>query len=652
MKIENLFEQISSLDSFDEKSGVLADAVISSLDAPINNAALMCGLIYWFNEGVIRSFINDDFLVKEAINTILHLPFVEAKGNGFTFHESVRNGLRSSYEKEPDLILKAYSTALPELLNNMEDDMAAITATFGLIATNDSRADDTISSIIERFTNSHQLNKLKIFTQDMQEVLWLAQDNTLSDKRWVQIGWVQFLSNKLNDVISSCERAIRVNHSSEDAYLLRATVSKIKGDFDIALDELNDTVSRFPNSTKAYLSRADLHLLREDYGHASLDYYKVLEIDPKSGFAYIGLAKIFRQKGNKAKQLSLYKQAIDLDPENIWIYMERGSVLSGDGQYEEALRDFNKVLEINPAVDLALIGRATVYENQEEYDIALTDLENVLAINSENVLAIYKMASIYYRQHKYHDALIRLQEVLSLNPAFIQAYESLWKTHVKLGEIHQAREYFLKALALPSQEPKYYTGLILVASKQKQFELGILAAQKGLETNSDTAKFLLVLGIFYIQTGELELAESNLNKVLSLKEGKSMEETVTVNLGIIRWLKGDKPAAQELFQRTAHLITEKQKRSNYYDNSGKNSSKKRALQEQSTNDLYILGWINMVLGQTETGMSQIKKSVENALYKEGKLLDLRDWTSVISKLPDAPMGLQEIQSWLDEELLE
>jgi tetratricopeptide (TPR) repeat protein len=652
MKIENLFEQVSTLDSFDEKSGILANAVISSLPSPINDAALMCGLIYWFNEDIIRSFINDDTVAKEATDTILHLPFVEAKGIGFTFHESVRNGLRSSYEKEPDLTIKAYSTALPELLNNMEDDMSAITAAYGLIATNDSIADATIFSMLERFTRSHQLNKLKIFAQDLHEVLWLAQDDTLSDNRWVQIGWLQLSSNKLDDAIASCEHALRVHSSNEDAFLLRATVYLARGDFDTALNTLNETVSKFPKSVKAYLSRASLYILREEYSHASSDYYKVLDIDPKSSLAYMGLARIFKQKGNKKKQLSLYKQAIDLDPENIWIYLDRGTVLSEDGQYDEALSDFSRVLEINPAVDLALIGRATVYEIQEKYDLALADLQNALDINPDNVIALHKMSNIYYDLNKFQEALKIIQEILSHNPEYVLVYESLWKVYNKIGDIQQARIYFLKALDSPSQNSSYYFSLALTAKRHKEFELGILVAQKGIELGLDNARFYFILGSFYILIGELELAEVNINKAFDFKLSKQFEVDRYINLGVIRWLKGDKSAAWQMFQQAKQQIIQQLKEAAHFGISKKNASKKQVAEEQAREQLLMLGWLNIVMGQTEIGMSQIRQHIKNNPSDDIGFLDLRDSTNVILKLPDAPNGLRDLQNLIDDVLKE
>ncbi|RPJ66930.1 MAG: hypothetical protein EHM20_17340, partial [Alphaproteobacteria bacterium] len=244
MKLDDLVTELGKSNSFDEKSGLLADAVISRIGPPVADIALMCGLIHWFNEGVIKRLLNESYQAEDTINTILSLPFVEVRGSGFVFHNSTRSGLLLLYRRQPEKIVEAYSKALPELLNDLDnDDDAAIAVAYGLIATNDSRTDDMVSSLVGRFIAKYQINTLKIFVEEIKEVLWLSNEKIFSPKRWIQIGWLQFANGKFNDVISSCEQALRVDPGSEEALLLRATTKKVESDFDSALSDLNEVIS-------------------------------------------------------------------------------------------------------------------------------------------------------------------------------------------------------------------------------------------------------------------------------------------------------------------------------------------------------------------------------------------------------------------------
>lgn len=651
MKPDDLIAQLSSSNSFDEKSGLLADAIISKMDSPTANTALMCGLIYWFNHSVISKYINDDSLVDDATKAILALPFVELHGNGFSFHNSTRAGLLLLYKKQPEQIINAYLSALPELLNNWEDDDAAATAVYGLIATSDPNTEEKLLSITKRFTDKHQLNKLKLFIKGMKEVFWLLDKNILSDKGWSQISWLQFIDGKVNDAVSSCNQALQIHPKSENLLLLRSTINKVRGKFDISLSDLNKVVSINSKSVNAYLGRADLHLLENEYSHASMDYYKALELDPKSSMAYMGLARIFKEKGNKAKQLALYKKAIESDPNNIWVYLERGSAYLEANEFEKALDDFNKIIEISPLDEIALIGRSAVYQSSKRYDLALLDLQKVLNINSENVLALHKKGQIYYKEGKYNDAIVAFEKVLSINAEYSLVHEDLWKTCTKVNDIEGARRYFLNAINISTQQPNYYMPLIFSARHLRQFDLGVLAAKKALEMDSDLdATYNNALGYLYTQIGELNLAEEHLQKALSITGVSYHSEYIFINLGVVKWLEESKIEALEYFRKAVDRILKQKRELNKFDGNKKRTTAKKALNQDINKDSYVLGWTAIMTGNSDLGISQIVSYIEKYPDEQLALLDLRDWITAVKKSSDIPSGINELQDIVEKEI--
>jgi len=117
------------------------------------------------------------------------------------------------------------------------------------------------------------------------------------------------------EVIESCDEAIKANPEDDDAYFWRGLAYNEQSNYKKAADDLTNSIKlRSGNTAVALVYRAGT--------------YSAL--------------------GQHQKALDDYNMAISLAPTYLTIYMERGQEYHRLRQYRKAIQDYNKEISLNP----------------------------------------------------------------------------------------------------------------------------------------------------------------------------------------------------------------------------------------------------------------------------------------------------------------
>lgn len=92
-------------------------------------------------------------------------------------------------------------------------------------------------------------------------------------------------SGNYDEAIDKLNEAIRLNPKDPRAYRLRANVYFAQGNFVKALSDFDQVVKLSPNDATAYTDRAVTHDSMLNYGAALVDINKALAIDPNDEYA-------------------------------------------------------------------------------------------------------------------------------------------------------------------------------------------------------------------------------------------------------------------------------------------------------------------------------------------------------------------------------
>jgi len=122
----------------------------------------------------------------------------------------------------------------------------------------------------------------------------------------------------------------------------------------------------------------------------------------------------------------------------------------------------------------------------------------------------YDLGRMYYQQQRHAEAAEAFRKATVLDPLAYKAWDNLGLAAEALGDVAQAQQHYLKALALVHKDhPRYdvvYANfadlLIKLGNYQRAFDLAVEAAQR----NPDEARNLFLAGKALVQLGRADLS--------------------------------------------------------------------------------------------------------------------------------------------------
>jgi tetratricopeptide (TPR) repeat protein len=120
------------------------------------------------------------------------------------------------------------------------------------------------------------------------------------------------------------------------------------------------------------------------------------------------------------------------------------------------------------------------------------------------------LGRIYYQQGRHMDAARSLRRATELDPRAYKAWDNLGLTSVALGEITEAQQHYLKAIALVHKDHPLYDVvyanfadlLIRLGNYQRAFDLAAEAAQR----NPGDPRNLFLAGKSLVRLGRSDLS--------------------------------------------------------------------------------------------------------------------------------------------------
>lgn len=106
----------------------------------------------------------------------------------------------------------------------------------------------------------------------------------------------------------------RSGSASIDLLMEWSDAAMKRKDFNIALDLLDQVVTRNPEYAEGWNRRATLHFFMSNYNKSMTDIYKVLEIEPRHFGALSGMANILEQSGNKQAAFDAWQRVLEVYP--------------------------------------------------------------------------------------------------------------------------------------------------------------------------------------------------------------------------------------------------------------------------------------------------------------------------------------------------
>jgi serine/threonine-protein kinase len=297
--------------------------------------------------------------------------------------------------------------------------------------------------------------------------------SALAEAHWAKYR-LEHDSRWIDEAEKDCQRAAELNQQLPAVYVTLARVHNGKGQYNLALQEVQ----------------------------------RALKLEPLNADALLGEAAVYASMGQEDKAESTYKKAAALRPQNWDGYYELGVFYYRQRRYPDAAAEFEGVLKITPdnAMAHATLGGMMQLLHKDE------DAEQHLKRSIElqpSYAAYTNLGALYYRERRWAGSVAMTRKALDTNAKDWRAWSNLGLAYEWLNRTSDADEAYREELARLEEIAKVSTDdaevqaeLSLLYSKSKLREKALARIEAALARAPEDPSILVSASEVYENLGD------------------------------------------------------------------------------------------------------------------------------------------------------
>lgn len=314
-----------------------------------------------------------------------------------------------------------------------------------------------------------------------------------------------------------------------------------------AFEESNAT----KENARAYNGMSTIAILENDRDLAQKYLSKSEAIDPENTSTRHLKAKLANLNKQHDQALKIYNQLVKDNPENFNYRLERAATLVILNQSDKAKDDLAQILERVPNHPQANFLMAQILLTEKDFKGAQEAAQKTVNVMPNHKPATLILGAANLGLKNYNQAVEYLIIYLSSNPSDLKAQNLLANTYLAQSKVKQA---LLILEGIPAEQRDREPLLLLTlgnsyiqAGQNKKALDTLTHAQQLYPDNQDIKKRLIAA---QFQAGDLDTAVSELEELVSSKQGSKQDQTNTNYLLIASYLR------QKQFVKARQLISE------------------------------------------------------------------------------------------------
>lgn len=319
-------------------------------------------------------------------------------------------------------------------------------------------------------------------------------------------------------VIDRGERESRPERSA--AYVARARTISDRGDYDIAIRDLDEAIALDPKNVVAANNRGYNFAQKGDYDRAIRDYDEALRINPKFATALSNRADVWRMKGSYDRAINDLDAAAQINPKTAVVYFIRAQVYSEKGDYDRALRDCDEAIHLVPGESSYYARRGDVYLLMNNSERALRDYDEAVRLNPRNWYANFARARTLFEKGENDRAMRDLDEALRLNPRAAIAFNQRGFMFRMSGEYDRAIRDLDEAIRLSPKLAVAYSNRGDVWRRKGDMTRAIADISEAVRLDPRITPAYVVRGQAFEALGNVEKARADFETALKMPPGK------------------------------------------------------------------------------------------------------------------------------------
>lgn len=328
-----------------------------------------------------------------------------------------------------------------------------------------------------------------------------------------------------DEKIAACSRVIdRGDRESREeqsgAYVARALAYSVRGDYDLAIRDLDDAISINPRNSTAFNNRGYNYGQKGDYDRAIRDYDEALQIAPRSALTLGNRAEAFVSKGDYDRAITDLDSAAQAEPKNGYYPYVRARAYEQKGDYDRALRDCEEAIHLTPNEGGFYARRGDIYRDKSDNDQAIRSYDEALRLNPKNWYADYGRALADLDKGDKDQAVRDLDEALRLNPQSVDALNTRGFIFRMNGEYDRALRDLDEAIRLNPKTAAAYSNRGDVWRRKGDMDRAIADLNEALRLMPAITPAIVSRGQAYEAKGDVEKAKADYQSALSRTPGK------------------------------------------------------------------------------------------------------------------------------------
>ena len=291
----------------------------------------------------------------------------------------------------------------------------------------------------------HYLRALELLKEDKNEEAIASLKKEIADHKdngyaYVWLASVLNQEERIGEALINVNKAMKYLGKKDDmyefCYYLRSKIYGRLGETQKALDDLNTSVSLFPQSASAYENRADYYLDQDNFDLANRDFLKMIELDPGNIYGYMGCGICLRCMERYKEAVEKFDYVLKLSSSHSRAYAQRAYCYYLLQKYTEAAADNVKALDID-GDDMAFDNLKQLADSA--FDVIDFKLKVQQMLQPNNYYWPYCRGMIYEYTEKYKEAIPLYAECknIKFNPMVMRRISAC---HYQLGHFAEALE--------------------------------------------------------------------------------------------------------------------------------------------------------------------------------------------------------------------
>jgi tetratricopeptide (TPR) repeat protein len=326
-------------------------------------------------------------------------------------------------------------------------------------------------------------------------------------------------TEKADDLV---EAAVAAQPDAARPYLTLSSYRSYQGDFDGALQAVEDALRVEPENSRAKLRKAEL---LADLGFREKDEARIVEAralveqvlqsEPSSPDANFVVGKIHLAEGNRDEAVVALRSAIDGRPEWAQARYVLGSTLMLLGENVNARAELARAVEIDPELLEARRLLARLHTTLGEHEYAIEQARAYLSHDPEDPGVRVRLAQSLVALGRVDEAIAELEST-SGEARNVDVLFALGRLYLSKRNVDKARELLLAAQQMAPNQPEILESLMRIDYSLGKIEESQARIAAAIAAEPDNARLMLVQGRTALRAGDPKMAEASFKRAIEL----------------------------------------------------------------------------------------------------------------------------------------